>query len=64
MIERLRRLLDGIGYELGSAELLDVLWLARAMEGDAAPDGAPAAGGAPAGPEDPPTGTDEPDEPV
>lgn len=30
MIDRLRRVLDGIGYDLGGPELLDVLWLARA----------------------------------
>ncbi|WP_281429937.1 SAV_2336 N-terminal domain-related protein [Streptomyces asiaticus] len=32
MIERLRRILDGVGYDVGATELLDVLWLARAMK--------------------------------
>ncbi|GAA3885669.1 SAV_2336 N-terminal domain-related protein [Streptomyces lannensis] len=33
MIERLRHTLDAMGYELGSSELLDILWLARAING-------------------------------
>ncbi|MET9519953.1 SAV_2336 N-terminal domain-related protein [Streptomyces sp. NPDC002994] len=33
MIDRLRRVLDGLGYPLGGEELLDVLLLARVMEG-------------------------------
>ncbi|MEV0370920.1 SAV_2336 N-terminal domain-related protein [Streptomyces sp. NPDC050636] len=52
MIDRLRQTMSGAGYDLGAAELLDVLWLARVMEGkgrageratDAADDGPGAA---------------------
>ncbi|WP_433858377.1 SAV_2336 N-terminal domain-related protein [Streptomyces kronopolitis] len=35
MIDRLRQAMSAAGYDLGAAELLDVLWLARAMEGNA-----------------------------
>ncbi|QXE33373.1 winged helix-turn-helix domain-containing protein [Streptomyces sp. GMY02] len=54
-LERLRRVLDGvgIGHGVGGAELLDVLWLARVMDGRrtgravrAAPPGGEGAGGA------------------
>ncbi|MFI0261076.1 SAV_2336 N-terminal domain-related protein [Streptomyces sp. NPDC017056] len=46
MIDRLRQILAGQGYDLGAGELLDVLWLARAVrEGErrraAGTDGAP-----------------------
>ncbi|KIZ14001.1 tetratricopeptide repeat protein [Streptomyces natalensis] len=34
MIERLRQAISAAGHELGAAELLDVLWLARVMEGE------------------------------
>lgn len=62
MIERLRRVLDGIGYELGGPEVLDVLWLAQAMDGgaartdDAAPGPAAADDDDQARPEEPATG--------
>ncbi|MEV0938626.1 SAV_2336 N-terminal domain-related protein [Streptomyces phaeochromogenes] len=36
MIERLRNALGGMGYELGSQELFDVLWLARIVGSGAA----------------------------
>ncbi|MFF4277280.1 SAV_2336 N-terminal domain-related protein [Streptomyces kronopolitis] len=36
MIDRLRQAMSAAGYDLGATELLDVLWLARAMEGNAA----------------------------
>ncbi|MEE4421466.1 SAV_2336 N-terminal domain-related protein [Streptomyces sp. DSM 41528] len=34
MMDRLRRALAAAGYDLAATELLDVLWLARAMEGE------------------------------
>ncbi|MEU7147686.1 SAV_2336 N-terminal domain-related protein [Streptomyces sp. NPDC045456] len=38
MIDRLRQILAGQGYDLGAGELLDVLWLARAVrEGELGP---------------------------
>jgi nucleoside phosphorylase/tetratricopeptide (TPR) repeat protein len=40
MIEQLRHVLDAMGYELGGPELLDVLWLARAMNSGAPADAA------------------------
>ncbi|MFD9423519.1 hypothetical protein ACFWCW_12915, partial [Streptomyces sp. NPDC060054] len=43
MIDRLHVLLDSLGYDLAAPELLDVLWLARAM-GHAAPAPEPATG--------------------
>ncbi|MGY5124607.1 SAV_2336 N-terminal domain-related protein [Streptomyces nigrescens] len=33
MIDRLRQAMSAAGYDLGATELLDVLWLSRAMEG-------------------------------
>ncbi|MEV0634206.1 SAV_2336 N-terminal domain-related protein [Streptomyces sp. NPDC050619] len=51
MIERLRQVLDGMGYELGGPELLDILWLARAMDGGATASPAAAAGPSPAQPD-------------
>lgn len=39
MIDRLRQAMSAAGYDLGATELLDVLWLARAMEGNAAAGG-------------------------
>ncbi len=36
MIDRLRQAMSAAGYDLGATELLDVLWLSRAMEGCAA----------------------------
>ncbi|MEV5689556.1 hypothetical protein AB0L68_41505, partial [Streptomyces sp. NPDC052164] len=36
MIDRLHVLLDSLGYDLAAPEMLDVLWLARAM-GPASP---------------------------
>ncbi|MEX2968706.1 SAV_2336 N-terminal domain-related protein [Streptomyces sp. C184] len=33
MIDRLRQAMSAAGYDLGATELLDVLWLARVMEG-------------------------------
>ncbi|MYW14473.1 hypothetical protein GT039_02430, partial [Streptomyces sp. SID2955] len=50
MIERLRRALDDMGYDLGGPEILDVLWLARVMNGGATPSGAGATG--PSAPDD------------
>ncbi|MFH9423354.1 SAV_2336 N-terminal domain-related protein [Streptomyces sp. NPDC017529] len=49
MIDRLRQILAGQGYDLGAGELLDVLWLARAVrEGErrqaAGSDGTPGEG--------------------
>ncbi|TJZ46119.1 hypothetical protein FCH28_26735 [Streptomyces piniterrae] len=35
MIDRLRQAMSAAGYDLGATELLDVLWLARVMEGRA-----------------------------
>ncbi|MGW1374603.1 SAV_2336 N-terminal domain-related protein [Streptomyces sp. NPDC002446] len=35
MIDRLRQAMSAAGFDLGATELLDVLWLARAMEGGA-----------------------------
>ncbi|MFI9051140.1 SAV_2336 N-terminal domain-related protein [Streptomyces sp. NPDC053427] len=37
MIERLRQAMSTAGYDLAAPELLDVLWLARVMEGPGAP---------------------------
>ncbi|MFI2186237.1 SAV_2336 N-terminal domain-related protein [Streptomyces sioyaensis] len=37
MIDPLRQAMSAAGYDLGATELLDVLWLARAMEGGAVP---------------------------
>ncbi|MFJ9850018.1 SAV_2336 N-terminal domain-related protein [Streptomyces sp. NPDC101150] len=37
MIDRLRQAMSATGYDLGATELLDVLWLARVMEGRTAP---------------------------
>ncbi|GAA1147919.1 hypothetical protein GCM10009577_84270 [Streptomyces javensis] len=69
MIERLRRILDGLGHDVGATELLDVLWLARAMKaghgpGDTTPTADPrtAAPHTPAdtGPVDPPHASPRP----
>ncbi|ORT60685.1 transcriptional regulator [Streptomyces sp. CB03238] len=64
MIERLRRVLDGMGYELGGPELLDILWLARAMDGGATREGdgapAPTGGGRGGQPGPEPMGGDGP----
>ncbi|MFD5394444.1 SAV_2336 N-terminal domain-related protein [Streptomyces sp. NPDC127097] len=46
MIDRLRQAMSAAGYDLGATELLDVLWLSRAMEGRAAA-GAPGDTGEP-----------------
>ncbi|AJT64258.1 hypothetical protein T261_2584 [Streptomyces lydicus] len=37
MIDALRQAMSAAGYDLGATELLDVLWLARVMEGRGAP---------------------------
>ncbi|MFE0189225.1 SAV_2336 N-terminal domain-related protein [Streptomyces sp. NPDC058989] len=37
MIDPLRQAMSAAGYDLGATDLLDVLWLARVMEGAAAP---------------------------
>ncbi|MEU9124602.1 SAV_2336 N-terminal domain-related protein [Streptomyces sp. NPDC048506] len=64
MIDRLRQAVAAAGYDLGATELLDVLWLARAMETGAATPGRPATtAGEPVGPageSGPAPGTDEP----
>ncbi|MFD5732685.1 SAV_2336 N-terminal domain-related protein [Streptomyces sioyaensis] len=39
MIDRLRQAMSAAGYDLGATELLDVLWLARVMEGRTAAGG-------------------------
>ncbi|MFI0903478.1 SAV_2336 N-terminal domain-related protein [Streptomyces sioyaensis] len=39
MIDRLRQMMSAAGYDLGATELLDVLWLARVMEGRTAAGG-------------------------
>ncbi|MFD7665757.1 SAV_2336 N-terminal domain-related protein [Streptomyces sp. NPDC059788] len=41
MIDRLRQVLAGQGYDLGASELLDVLWLARAVREGERRDAAP-----------------------
>ncbi|MGW3010611.1 SAV_2336 N-terminal domain-related protein [Streptomyces sp. NPDC001219] len=46
MIDRLRQAMSAAGYDLGATELLDVLWLSRAMEGHPA-DETPGAEGEP-----------------
>ncbi|MFF4949090.1 SAV_2336 N-terminal domain-related protein [Streptomyces chattanoogensis] len=38
MIDGLRQAMSAAGYDLGATELLDVLWLARVMEGRGAPE--------------------------
>ncbi|GAB7030874.1 SAV_2336 N-terminal domain-related protein [Streptomyces sp. NPDC021749] len=40
MMDRLRQTLAAAGYDLTATELLDVLWLARAMEGEGRPGAA------------------------
>ncbi|MFE0378936.1 SAV_2336 N-terminal domain-related protein [Streptomyces inhibens] len=52
MIEPLRQAMSAAGYDLGATELLDVLWLARAMEGRGAP-GEPGGTGEPGETADP-----------
>ncbi|MEV5976434.1 DNA/RNA helicase domain-containing protein [Streptomyces sp. NPDC052114] len=65
MIERLREALAATGHDLGGAELLDVLWLARAMAGHPA-DGADRADAATGGQEGEPHADprEAPDEPA
>ncbi|MFH8348251.1 SAV_2336 N-terminal domain-related protein [Streptomyces sp. NPDC018045] len=63
MIDRLRQILAGQGYDLGASELLDVLWLARAVrEGErrSVPSARPDAAGDGPGPDGGRPGTAEP----
>ncbi|MFU9038853.1 MULTISPECIES: SAV_2336 N-terminal domain-related protein [Streptomyces] len=58
MMDRLRQTLAAAGYDLAATELLDVLWLARAMEGEGRKG--PATGPQRSGPEGPERAAGEP----